>query len=208
MKSIKSLIRSIQKRKYRKKSGEFQPEWYDRYASHNTYRVHYTKSKYYFLWTVIADRVVHSNINSVLDIGCGAGQLAVLLRDKGLKNYHGIDFSPKLIELAKQLDLEFKFTLADIFQTDLLETLQYDAIISTEFLEHIERDIDVIKRIKSGARCYVTVPNFPYSSHVRYFESSGEVYERYAKYFKEFRVDSFLEGEGGKKYFLSEGIKL
>lgn len=185
----------------------FGPEWYDTFASHEAYRVHYTKSEYYFLWSVIADRILRDNISSVMDIGCGSGQLAELLRDKGLKKYHGIDFSPKLIELAKQRGLEFQFTITDVFQTDLLEKTTYDAVIATEFLEHIDRDIEIIRRIRKGTRCYASVPNFTYHSHIRHFKSSSEVFERYMKFFREFQIDSFLANEHGKTYYLFTGIR-
>ncbi|MGD8373143.1 MAG: class I SAM-dependent methyltransferase [Syntrophobacterales bacterium] len=200
--SVGSLVISI------KKARERGPEWYDSFASRDHYRVHYTDSEYYFLWSVIADRIVNANAKSVLDIGCGSGQLAVLLHDKGVRNYHGIDFSPEFIELAKQRGLNFDFTLADVFKTDLLETVQYDTIIATEFLEHVKEDIAVIGRIRPGTRCYATVPNFPFHAHVRHFKSATEVHDRYSKYFEKFRVDSFLANDKGKTYYLLEGEKI
>ena len=199
--SIGSWVISI------KRARERGPEWYDSFASRDHYRQHYTESEYHFLWSVIADRIVRADVTSVLDLGCGSGQLAVLLRDKGVRNYHGIDFSPEFIGLAKQRGLEFDFTLADVFETDLLETAQYEAVISTEFLEHVKGDLEIIGRIRPGTRCYATVPNFPFRSHVRHFRNATEVHDRYSKYFGEFRVDSFLANEKGKTYYLLEGKK-
>lgn len=208
LRGAKSLIRLIQEKKNSHRiMNTLGPEWYDNLAEDDLYRIHYTKSPYYFLWSVIADRALHAKIDSVLDIGCGSGQLASVLHDKGLKKYHGIDFSSKLIELAKRRKLGFDFTVADAFQTPLLETAQYDAVISTEFLEHVEGDIEIISRIRAGTTCYASVPNFPYLSHVRHFKSSDEVRERYAPFFDNFRVDAFIGNDRGKVYYLFEGIK-
>jgi len=167
--------------------------------------MHYSESEYYFIWTVIADRIVTSGVKFILEIGCGPGQLACLLRDKGCRGYHGFDFSPKRIERAKRICPDFAFSLQDAFQTDLFTSLHYDAVICTEFLEHIEQDIEVLKKIKSGTVFYGTVPNFPFVSHVRYFRSEDEVVSRYRSCFSELRVDAFLADGAGKTFYLLEG---
>ncbi|MFC1828182.1 class I SAM-dependent methyltransferase [Thermodesulfobacteriota bacterium] len=208
LRAAKSLYRLIREENNSlKPSKMFGPEWYDTFASHKAYRVHYTESEYYFLWSVIVDRILRDNISSVLDIGCGSGQLAELLRDKGIKEYHGIDFSPKLIELAKQRGLKFNFTIADIFQTDILEKSTYDAVIATEFFEHIDEDIEIISKIRHGTRCYASVPNFAYPSHLRYFRNSTQVHKRYSIFFRKFQVDPFRANEQGKTYYLFSGIR-
>jgi len=142
-----------------------------------------------------------------LDVGCGSGQLASLLKDKGIERYCGIDFSAKRIVQAKQACPEFDFVQADAFGTDLFETYGYDALVTTEFLEHVEGDLDIIFKIRSGARFLGTVPNFPFESHVRHFRDANEVAARYGPYFKDFRVDSFLSNDKGKTFFVLEGIK-
>lgn len=146
-----------------------------------------------FVWTVIADRVLRAKVKSILEIGCGPGQLACLIRDKGILSYHGFDFSPRRIEQAKRVCPEFAFNLQDAFRTDLFETFDYDAVICTEFLEHVEKDVDVLKRIKSGVCFYGTVPNFPFTSHVRYFSDVDEVTSRYRQCFSELHVDTFWQ---------------
>ena len=59
----------------------------------NHWSLHYTRSRYYPLWSVIADRIKRSAITDVIDIGCGTGQFASLLRDQGVPNYLGVDFA-------------------------------------------------------------------------------------------------------------------
>lgn len=181
-------------------------EWYDAtFESVDHWRSHYSQSEYYFIWTVIVDRLLTINAKSVLEIACGTGQLACLINDKGVQKYSGFDFSPKRIEQAKRACPEFSFRVEDAFKTDLFATFPYDAVICTEFLEHIDNDIEILKRIKPGSKFYGTVPNFPFVSHVRYFESAEEVINRYQRSFAELRVDTLLAAPDGKKFYLLDG---
>jgi SAM-dependent methyltransferase len=184
------------------------PDWYDQsFDASEHWRSHYSESGYYFLWTVIADRILRAQADAVLDIGCGSGQLASLLRDKGIPRYLGLDFSPKRIAQARKVCPEFEFREVDVFATDILDTYDYDVVLSTEFLEHVERDLDVIAKVRSKKRFIGTVPNFPYVSHVRHFRDANEVSQRYQEYFTDFRVDTFLADPHVRKFFLVEGIK-
>lgn len=73
----------------KEEEGEKGPKWYDAaFERSDHYRRHYSQSPYYFLWTVIADRIVRAKVEPILEIGCGPGQLACLLRDKGISKYH------------------------------------------------------------------------------------------------------------------------
>ena len=198
--SIKPLIEG---------SGEKSKEWYDRaFDSYESHRKHYTEHSKLFLWSVIADRLMFAEIRSIVDIGCSSGQFSHLLYEKGFKEYCGIDFSRKRIEWAKKNCPQFTFISADVFETDIFEKMHYDAVICIEFMEHIERDIEVIKRIRKNTRFYGTVPNFPYTSHVRHFNNSKEVYDRYSKYFREFSITSFIADKKGKTFYLFQGIKI
>ena len=168
---------------------------------------HYTESRYYPLWTVIADRIARADVRSILDVGCGPGQVAQLLYDRGLKDYVGLDFSPQRIGRAREICPHYEFFVADAFQTDLFENGNYDCMLCMEFLEHVNRDTDIIQRVRPGTYFIGTVPNFDYTSHVRYFTSSEEVDDRYRAYFDNFHVAEILEDKHGKRYFLLEGIK-
>lgn len=207
LRTAKSLLGKNKKPNvFDEEEGEKGPEWYDNaFKAVAHWSRHYSESRYYFLWTVIADRIVREKASSLLEIGCGTGQLATLLRDKGIPRYHGFDFAPKRIEQARKACPEFLFTVENAFETRLFETGDYDAVICTEFLEHVERDIDVINRVRPGTLFYGTVPNFPFTSHVRHFQGPEEVTARYAPHFSDFRVDTFLADARGKTFFLLEG---
>jgi len=183
--------------------------WYDwTYRGTPEYHGHYCDSSYYFLWTVIADRLTRQRYGKVLDLACGPGQFASLLYDKGVRQYRGIDFSPVCIEMAHRRQIpQFEFMLADLANEDALSGIEYDCVVTMEFLEHVEFDLSVLSRLKPGVRVLATVPNFPYTSHVRHFRDADEVTERYAAVFSSLTVDTFLENAKGKTFFLMEGIK-
>lgn len=202
----KNLLNSI--RPVIERAGEKSNTWYDRaFDSSISMRKHYTEAPKYFLWSVIADRLMFTESRSILDVGCGSGQFSHLLFDRGFKEYYGIDFSQKRIEWARKNCPEFTFISDDVLETDIFDTFYYDAVVCIEFLEHVERDIDVITSIKSGARFYGSVPNFPYVSHVRHFTTSEEVFDRYSKYFHNFSVTSLIADTEGNIFYLFEGIK-
>ena len=210
LKLIQSKRYADFKRRYSKPTGshEQSAEYYDEaFLLTEVCRKDYTESNHYPLWSVLVDRLCRAKVESVLEIGCGPGRLAAFLRDKGLSRYLGFDFSSKNIEWARANCPEFDFVEADAFKTDLIHSHDYDTVVSTEFLEHVEQDLDVIKQIRSGTRFYGTVPNFPGRSHVRHFTNTQEVYDRYKDYFHSFSVDEFLGVVKGKKFYLMEGIK-
>lgn len=197
-------------RHFRRNDGDGQKDaaWYDAsFEDRAHWKRHYSESDYYFLWTVISDRICQRDAPRVLEIGCGSGQLAELLHDRGVGAYCGLDFSPKRIAHARTRCPGGRFELTDVFESDLLQTENYDVALATEFLEHVEADLAVIGRIRQGARFLGTVPNFPYTSHVRHFQNAAEVAERYGEFFTSFRVDTFLADSLGSRFFLLDGVR-
>lgn len=189
--------------------GEKNADFYDRtFSEDQSWRSHYTQSPYYFCWTVILDRLRRAGSKSILEIGCGSGQLALAIYEAGIAaSYCGFDFSKSRLEQAKNFCSHFRFEVADAFETDLFETVIYDTAISTEFLEHVERDLEVIEKLPAGTRFIGTVPNFPFISHVRHFSTCEEVVGRYGHYFDQFSVVPILANAGGKTFFILEGVK-
>jgi 2-polyprenyl-3-methyl-5-hydroxy-6-metoxy-1,4-benzoquinol methylase len=189
-------------------SRERAPRFYDLTFSLSRHMsTHYTRSPYYFLWAVVGDRLSRAGRAPILDIGCGAGQMACLLRDKGISGYLGIDFSRARIERARSVCPQFDFVWADIFDSDLLESYSYHAILALEFLEHVEEDLQLIERIRSGTRVLASVPNFPSFAHVRHFSGISHVSSRYQRYFATLSIDSFPAGQEEKVYFLLDGVR-
>jgi SAM-dependent methyltransferase len=67
----------------------------------------------------------------ICDMGCGPGQVARFLHSEGRRSC-GIDLSPGMIAMAKELNPEIPFTAADVFLLDEKET--YDAVIGLYFI--------------------------------------------------------------------------
>ena len=184
-------------------------DWYDRIFEEEKegWSKEYTNTSYYAMWSVMADRLQRQDVRNVLDIGCGPGQFAALLRDKGIQSYKGIDFSPKRIERAREVCPEFEFVAADAFEVDLFDGQSYDAVVCGEFLEHVERDLEILERIPAGTRVLLTVPNFPHDEHVRHFEDTRQVSERYGGHLEHFDLDVFTGGRSTHRFFLMDGTR-
>lgn len=182
--------------------------YYDEiYRRSTEYRKPYSESMYYYLWCVLVDRMRPGEMKCVLDIGCGPGQLAAFMHDRGLPAYVGLDFSEATIEMARRACPQYQFVCEDVFTSKVFNDVPYDAVVLTEFLEHIEKDVEILGRIRPGARVYGTVPNFPDPGHVRCFESCQAVAARYASLLDGWRVDEFPAVQKGRKFFLFEGRK-
>jgi trans-aconitate methyltransferase len=185
--------------------GERPATWYDDiYRSDPEYGRHYTQSRYYPLWSVVADRLVRSGAKRILDLGCGPGQFALLLADKGITEYYGLDFSAAAIEAARAVCPAFQFRAADIRRQGVLESLEYDCCLALEFLEHVENDTEILRRLRRGSRFYATVPNFADTAHVRHFTGVAAVEARYGGCFSQYRVDPHRANREGIMFFLIE----
>ena len=179
--------------------------FYDqRFAERSGWKEHYSQSHYYPLWTVVVDRLMAAGAQRVVDVGCGPGQFACLLRDRGVTGYLGLDFSELRLAHARELCPGLRFEQADIFQSDILKSEDYDAVVLLEFLEHVERDLEVLRMVRPGALVLGTVPNFSDVGHVRCFRTASEVQARYAM-LDGIRVDALLMKPTGQTIFLIEG---
>ena len=178
------------------------------FAENDDWQLHYTQSPYYFLWTVIVDRLRRLENPRLLEIACGPGQLASAVNDANVaSSYVGFDFSETAVGFARKRCPELDFRIEDALETNLFAELEYSAVISTEFLEHIEEDLGVLSRLRQDTYFLGTVPSFPYVSHVRHFDSIAQVTERYAPLFRDFNAVSIPGNDSGKIFYLLEGVK-
>jgi len=182
-------------------------EWYDRvYSESPGYMMPYFTSRYYPAWLVIADRIRRARVESMLDLGCGPGQFACLMRDQGVKEYTGIDFSGVCIKQATAICPEYQFINGDIMNPRYLKMLEYDAVAMCEFLEHVDDDMVILGNIRSGTKVFGTVPDFICDGHVRCFKDAGEVAARYGHFMDKFTI--FMAKVDNRKHlFLFEGIR-
>lgn len=85
---------------------------------------------------------------SILDIGCGAGVKSKYLSNKGFK-VTGMDFSEKMIEIAKREVPNVDFVVGDIYDLDEYKN-KFDAVFAQAVLLHIpkEKVMGVLEKFK------------------------------------------------------------
>lgn len=163
------------------------------------YDLPYWHSGYLPLFAEVHRLLVARGIGSVLEVGCGTGAFAHLLRDKSPSvRYRGFDFSRVAVErTAKRLGTSESLFVGDA-RLDTSYEGEWDAIVCTEVLEHIDADLEVVGRWRPGTYCVCSVPNFDADNHVRVFHHEREIIERYGGLIDIERVDRV------KKPFLSD----
>jgi SAM-dependent methyltransferase len=149
------------------------------------------------LWKHLVERV--GDARTIVDLGCGPGHLAKLLQPLPIESYVGFDFSQVAIEqaLARQPDPRFRFVQADLTTEPLPPA---DLYIACEFLEHVERDLEILEEVPAGARVLFMVPSFGDRAHVRHFANVEEAEARYDSLFE-------LSGEPVGRWFCLAGTR-
>ncbi|MFN3306976.1 MAG: class I SAM-dependent methyltransferase [Candidatus Kapaibacteriota bacterium] len=102
---------------------------------------------------------------TVLDIGCGPGLYSVELARIGASKVVGIDFAPKMIELAKKFAQDYKvydnceFIVADFLEYDFPE--QYDYTIAMGYIEYYSEPGKVIQKIVdlTKDKAFISIPD-------------------------------------------------
>lgn len=178
--------------------GTEQPsDYYDAiYIRAKKYNRHYTGVR----WLPLFEKASEKIKGSVLELGCGVGQFANLIHDKGVKKYTGIDFSKEAIDRCKRL----KLSGYEFYQDDVYECLKmglFDTIVALETFEHLD-DLRVINLISKGKRLVVSLPTFGSESHLIWFQSSEEIVKRYKEVI---RIDYIKRIED---WFLFSGEKI
>jgi len=154
----------------------YEKDNYDKlYNGSEMYRKHYSDTVYFNVWKYIAGRLNKSD--KILELGCGPGQLAELLHDRGFSNYSGIDFSSVAIKMARERVPSGGFRVSDLRDIDYSEYAG-SMMVCTETLEHIQDDIALIKKLPKG-RIIFSVPDFMCESHYRTYNSEQAIREYY-----------------------------
>ena len=182
-------------------------EIYAASGANNAYRVSYRESLYYPSWIQAMRYLVLLERNTkIIEIGCGVGQFANMLFDYGFTDYYGLDFSAEAIHQAKLRNPDYAalFEVGDAFESDIFNR-DYDIAIFFEILEHIQKDIDLLKRVKPGKKVMLSVPNFSDKNHVRFFDSEEQISDRY-KSIIELKDIQRIHLSGSNVLFIAVGI--
>src|SRR5438128_7006426 len=106
----------------------------------------------------VAKHVVGARI---LDSGCGHGYLLRFLRSDQI--YIGIDRDARLLQSLRQRHPSRSFYCFDLDESELPELMEFDTIVLAAVVEHLQRPIDVIRRLSAklrvGGRLILTTPH-------------------------------------------------
>ena len=135
----------------------------------NMYRIFFEIQKKHW-WFVTKKEIVLDTINiylskssdiKVLDIGCGSGLMLNSLESVGQP--FGMDMSDEAINFSKEI---FKGRVEKGILPDQIpyEENFFDLITALDVIEHVDRDIDSLKAIRSrlvsGGKAVITVPAY------------------------------------------------
>ena len=161
---------------------------------------------------------------AVLDIGCGNGRNLIPFAQRGFKCY-GIDFSPKMIKLAREFferkKLSANFKVANAVKIPFKSEF-FDYCISTAVIHHLQTDkerrealLGIRRVLKEGGKALLMVWNKygignwnlmlkPKETYIPW-RRKGKTYWRYYYLFNFFEFKRLVE-ECGFKIISSGGI--
>jgi len=150
----------------------------DMYNQEAEYRKDFRDSIYLAVWTQVYRYLRQIPEAKVLEVGCGSGQLAAYLNFMGFDGYvKGFDLSNQAVEIARGR-MNWNFFQADARDAQAFEG-DYNTIISLETLEHIPDELSVLKNMRPGTFLIMSLPDFEYESHYRWFTNPQQIEKRY-----------------------------
>jgi len=125
---------------------------------------------------------LHKNkVDAVLEVGAGLGDFAHKFIERfAPRKYTIYEFSDICKYITKPNSI-CDFTVYQKSFKDINPT-GYDLIIACEVLEHINWDLEFLRRLKTGVYVLFSVPNKPSKGHVRFFPLPESIIHRYSSY--------------------------
>ena len=75
----------------------------------------------------------------ILDLGCGMGHYPKYMKNKGF-DVTGVDFSKKMVKIAKKICPRTKFYVSDICDLKVLNKQTFDGVVLAYVLQHLSKD--------------------------------------------------------------------
>lgn len=143
------------------------------------------------------------NIESVLEVGCGAGESSQRIHKMlGDRKFDPTEYDDRYIEAIERCNYPFKVTKEDVYKLTKSHG-EYDCVVMLEVLEHLENYKQALKELFRVSSRYViiSVPNEPTWSllnlvRLKYFKSLGNT-PGHINHWNKRRL-SVLLGEYGK----------
>ena len=148
--------------------------------------------------------------NSMLDVGCGEGWILEMAKTRGWQVY-GTEFSPKAIDICSKKGIKM---YSGLLRAENIEEKEFDIIVSTETIEHINNPRGEINNfyqlLRQGGLLYITTPNF--NSYLRrLFKDKYDIieYPEHLSYYTKKTLNKLLKDSGFRKLkLLTTGISL
>jgi len=108
---------------------------------------------------------IPEDVHTILDVGCGNGELLFLLKQKGYK-VSGCDIDNELIKRAKQICKDVIFANAEQL-TNIYPLNNFDLVSLIHILEHLPNPLKALLEAKAVSKKYIllAVPNARYVLH-------------------------------------------
>ncbi|MDP3997112.1 MAG: class I SAM-dependent methyltransferase [bacterium] len=131
--------------------------------------------------------------NTVLDIGCGKGEVARSVSQKA-KEVVGIDISNKNIQLADENKTPTNLSYIVGDATTYRFNQKFDVIILSNVLEHIKNRVDFLKKLSGIApRILIRVPMITRDWISVYKKNEGFAYRLDDTHYIEYDLHSFFK---------------
>lgn len=141
------------------------------------------------------------DIHSVLDVGCGMGELLASIEDK-VKIKTGIDFDETCVRYAKKANPQAEILQLDVTELKSIKSKSYDAVFAVGILEHVDNPTMLAKECHRISKKYgiFCVPNICRASRFRKAKRNKDVFERsgHKQGWDYYLFKHFLEGNGWK----------
>lgn len=142
---------------------------------------------------------------TVLDVGCGSGSKTKYISERGC-TVTGIDFSEKLLEIAREEAPMAKFALLPMENLEQLNE-KFDGVFVQASLLHIPKNeaADVVKKmaehLNPGGHLYIAVKEVKEGKpdeEIKTEDDYGYPYERFFSYFRKSELESYMAQAGLK----------
>jgi len=156
--------------------------FYDRmYDTEAEYGKDFRDSMYLAVWAQVYSHLRQIPDARVLEVGCGSGQFASFLQTLGFTGYvRGFDLSSQAVETARRR-VSYQFDQGDATRPENYRG-DYNTVVSLETVEHIPDDFSMLVNIPAGTTLVMTLPDFEYESHYRWFTNPRQIEKRYYRY--------------------------
>jgi 2-polyprenyl-3-methyl-5-hydroxy-6-metoxy-1,4-benzoquinol methylase len=162
--------------------------------------------------------MLNTNCKSILDVGCGAGDNAALIKSRHTDcKIYGVTYSYNESELAKnQMEKCWVFDIERELPTDL-EEQKFDCLIFSHVLEHVRDPGIVLARFTRllcrGGQVLIAVPNIlSWRMRLQFlkgnfeYQSSGELDDTHLRFFTYYTASQYLLSNIPELYILSQSV--